>query len=149
MPVLHRVSLVRDLDPITLYRLLQLRVDVFVVEQRAAYAELDGRDIEPEARLAWVENDGGEILATLRILHEGPDDGERRIGRVATRASARGQGHAATLLRRAVDDCGGLAIHLDAQAHLEEWYARFGFVRSGPDFVEDEIPHLPMTRPVV
>jgi ElaA protein len=43
-----------DLDPGTLYALLRLRVEVFVVEQRCAYAELDGRDLEPRTRHYWL-----------------------------------------------------------------------------------------------
>src|SRR5690606_28978502 len=82
------------MDPILLYSILKLRVDVFVVEQSAAYDELDGRDIESSARLHWAE-DEGEVLATLRVLAE--VDGSR-IGRVATASAARGRGLAAELM---------------------------------------------------
>lgn len=133
------------MDPETLYALLKLRLDVFVVEQGAAYEELDGRDVEPGARLLWAEDAHG-ILATLRVLSEA--DGWR-IGRVATAAAARGQGLAAELMRQAVAACAGDQIVLDAQQHLEHWYAAFGFSRSGEVFIEDGIPHLPMTRPAV
>ncbi|RWZ51249.1 GNAT family N-acetyltransferase [Labedella phragmitis] len=136
------------MDPLVLYRLLQVRIDVFVVEQRAAYADIDGRDAEPGAELLWAE-DGGELLATLRILQE-PD--ASRIGRVATARSARGRGIAADLMRRAVERCLEMRptapILLDAQSHLVDWYARFGFVVEGEPFVEDEIPHRRMRRPV-
>ena len=126
-----------------LYQLMMLRQDVFVVEQEAAYPDLDGRDLESSAILFWVE-DNERIVATLRVLS---DPSERRIGRVATAASARGRGLAAELMQRAVAVCEPAAIVLDAQAQLEAWYARFGFVRSGPNFVEDGIPHIPMRRP--
>src|SRR5262249_1999518 len=59
-----------DLDTMTLYRLLKLRVDVFVVEQECAYPELDGRDIEPATVHLWAEQDG-EIAGYLRILDDG------------------------------------------------------------------------------
>jgi ElaA protein len=138
---------VADIDPITLYRLLWLRVRVFVVEQEAAYPELDGRDLEPDAELMWIA-EGDDMLATLRVL---ADDGAMRIGRVATAAAARGRGLAAELMRAAVAYCDDVApgapIVLDAQAQLEGWYARFGFVVSGEPFAEDGIPHLPMRRP--
>lgn len=141
----HRAP-VADIDPQTLYRILWLRVSVFVVEQEAAYPEIDGRDIEPGAELMWAEA-GGEVVATLRVLTESH---AMRIGRVATAPSARGQGVAAELMRRAVALCDetapGSPIVLDAQAHLEGWYARFGFVVSGEPFSEDGIPHLPMRR---
>jgi ElaA protein len=138
---------VETLDPAVLYAVLRLRVDVFVVEQECAYEELDGRDLEPDAELMWIA-EGDDVLATLRVL---ADDGAMRIGRVATAAAARGRGLAAELMRAAVAYCDDVApgapIVLDAQAQLEGWYARFGFVVSGESFAEDGIPHLPMRRP--
>ncbi len=131
----------------TLYGILWLRVSVFVVEQRAAYPELDGRDLEPGAELFWIEEDG-RVVATLRLLR---DAGEAaRIGRVATAAHARGRGLSAELMRAAVARAGelwpGAPIDLDAQKHLADWYGRFGFEVSGPEFTEDDIPHVPMRR---
>ena len=139
-PTLHSSS-VAEVDPVVLYEILRLRVDVFVVEQECPYPELDGRDLEPTARLLWFTDDDARVLATLRVLHDGDD---RRIGRVATAAAARGRGLAADLMRAAVDGCEGRLIRLDAQAHLSGWYARFGFVVDGDEFLEDGIPHLPM-----
>jgi ElaA protein len=131
-----------ELTPFEVYGLCRLRVDVFVVEQQCPYPELDGRDTEPATEHLWFEADG-EVLATIRVL----DDGDSRaIGRVATAASARGQGLAARLMEEGIALCGDAPITLGAQAYLEDWYARFGFSRSGPDYVEDGIPHLPMRR---
>jgi ElaA protein len=137
---LHSSS-VAEIDPVVLYAILRLRVDVFVVEQDCPYPELDGRDLEPTTRLLWSADDDGLVTATLRVLHDGDD---RRIGRVATAAAARGRGLAADLMRAAVASCEGRLVRLDAQAHLSGWYARFGFVVDGDEFVEDGIPHLPM-----
>lgn len=146
MTIEYRRASAADCDPITLYRLLWLRVRVFVVEQSAAYDDLDGRDIEPGAELLWAEEDG-EVLATARILHE--HDG-LRIGRVATAPEARSRGVASELMRRAVDRCLELdadaPISLGAQAHLAGWYERFGFAVDGELYHEDDIPHLPMRR---
>ncbi|MGV2985745.1 GNAT family N-acetyltransferase [Microbacterium sp. AGC85] len=144
MPEFRRAA-VSEIDPLTLYRILWLRVSVFVVEQKAAYAEVDGRDIEPGAELLWCE-EAGAVVATLRILR---DDAAMRIGRVATAESARGRGYAAELMRAAIARCRerspGLPIALDAQTQLEHWYGRFGFLRSGSPYEEDGIPHIPMT----
>ena len=146
MPVEYLRAPVREIAPETLYRILWLRVTVFVVEQEAAYPEIDGRDIEPDAELFWAEDDGA-VLATLRVLHDGD---AARIGRVATTASARGRGIAAALMERAVVRCEERwpqhPIVLDAQQHLGPWYARFGFEVSGDAFSEDGIPHIPMRR---
>jgi ElaA protein len=139
-----RDSVLADVDPVTLYKILALRVDVFVVEQNCVYDELDGRDLEPDARQLWVEQDG-EVIATLRLLAD--PDGSARIGRVATAEGARGSGLAAALMSRSLELAGGRGIVLDAQAHLSRWYERFGFLIDGPEYVEDGIPHVPMRRP--
>ncbi len=130
-----------ELDATTLYRILRLRVDVFVVEQACPYPELDGRDLEPATIHLWVQEADG-VLAYLRVLAE--VDGSRRIGRVVTAPLARGRGLAAVLVREAVTRCAGSTVVLDAQAHLEGWYERRGFARDGEEFVEDGIPHVPM-----
>ena len=139
-----RLAAPSDLDARTLYRILQLRVDVFVVEQQCPYRELDGRDLEPGTRWVWA-TDGDAVLATLRILRE--DDGTARIGRVATARTARTSGIATLLMRHALDAVSGIAVVLDAQTPLAGWYQRFGFVPDGAEFVEDGISHLPMRRP--
>lgn len=132
------------IDRVTLYRILALRTDVFVVEQNCAYPELDGRDLEPSTRLVWAEDDGA-VLATLRLLVD--PDGTARIGRVATSAAARGRGLAAKLMERALELAESRPVVLHAQSYLVAWYGRFGFVRTGPDFDDDGIPHAPMRRP--
>ena len=139
-----RIAALTDLDGPTWHDLVRLRVDVFVVEQECAYAELDGRDAEPSTLHLWTSDEVGPT-AYLRLLAE--PDGVRRIGRVCTAARARGRGLSADLVRRALAECGsGAAIVLDAQSHLQHWYERFGFEVSGPGFVEDGIPHVPMRR---
>jgi ElaA protein len=131
-----------DLTPFEVYALCRLRVDVFVVEQECPYPELDGRDVEPATEHLWAEADG-EVLATIRVLDDGAS---RAIGRVATAVPARGRGLAGRLIREALSSYGGGPLTLGAQAHLEGWYERFGFRRSGPGYVEDGIPHVPMRR---
>ncbi|TKJ28377.1 GNAT family N-acetyltransferase [Blastococcus sp. CCUG 61487] len=131
-----------ELTPFEVYRLCRLRVDVFVVEQQCPYPELDGRDTEPATEHLWFEVDG-EAAATIRVLDDGAT---RAIGRVATASAFRGEGLAARLIEQAVADHGDVPLTLGAQAHLEGWYERLGFRRSGPGYVEDGIPHVPMRR---
>ena len=134
-----------ELTTYELYGLCRLRVDVFVVEQECPYPELDGRDVEPGTVHLWFEADGKPV-STIRVL-VGSDPGDRIIGRVATAPAHRGQGLAARLIEAGIDLCDGGAISVGAQAHLEGWYEGFGFRRSGPGYVEDGIPHVPMRRP--
>jgi ElaA protein len=140
-PILRRARFA-ELTAGEVYGLCRLRVDVFVVEQECPYPELDGRDTEPATEHLWFEA-GGEPVATLRVLDDGD---ERAIGRVATAAEWRGSGLAARLMEEALTTYGEGPIHLGAQAYLQGWYERFGFRQSGPGYVEDGIPHLPMRR---
>ena len=131
-----------ELGPLTAYRLWALRSQVFVVEQDCPYLDLDGRDVEPDTRHLWVDIEGVPV-ATLRVTDDG---GALRVGRVATAVPARGSGLAGRLLRRVLEDAGERDVVLDAQSHLVDWYAGFGFVPDGRGFVEDGIPHTPMRR---
>ncbi|MDA3146751.1 GNAT family N-acetyltransferase [Leucobacter sp. UCMA 4100] len=144
-----------SMTPETLYEVLRLRTDIFVVEQACAYPELDGRDLEPESKQVWV-TECGTLVATLRILR---DPEALRIGRVAAHPSVRGLGVAgrmlefsleATTLETATPEAPSqetaLPIVLDAQEPLEGWYGRYGFVRDGETFLEDGIAHVPMRR---
>ena len=136
-----------ELPPLVLYQLLKLRVDVFVVEQRCAYPELDGRDVEPGARQLWLSR-GDTVVACLRLLDEpgGGAEATARIGRVAVATAERGQGHAGRLVEAALRLAAGRPCVLDAQAHLTGLYARYGFVVVGPEYLEDGIWHVPMRR---
>ena len=130
-----------DLDTSTLYALLRLRVDVFVVEQRCPYPELDGRDVEAGTVHLWAE-EGGAPVSYLRVLAGDP----ARIGRVCTAATHRGARLSARLLAAALELIGDRPCVLDAQAYLTGFYERFGFVATGPEFDDDGIPHVPMVR---
>lgn len=136
------------LTPRQAYEVLRLRVDVFVVEQECAYPELDGRDLEASARHLLAVRDGA-VVGTLRLLHDAPREdapARARIGRVCVAASERGTGLASRMMTAAVEAGGTGEQVLDAQAHLEHWYARFGFRAASAPFHEDGIPHVTMTR---
>ncbi|NDZ93395.1 GNAT family N-acetyltransferase [Streptomyces sp. SID6673] len=138
-----------DLDAATLYQILRLRVDVFVVEQACPYPELDGRDLEPNTRQFWISDTEGCVIATLRLLTEPPSADGRpllRIGRVCTERSHRGEGLTARLLSAALAEVGDDPCRIEAQAYLVEMYAKFGFVTEGGEYLEDGIPHVSMVR---
>ncbi|NUR09729.1 MAG: GNAT family N-acetyltransferase [Nocardioidaceae bacterium] len=138
-----QVAAFDELEPRTAYLLWRLRESVFVVEQQCPYPELDGRDLEPGTRHLWVA-DGDLPVAYARVL----DDGAYlRIGRVLVAPDHRGTGLSGALMRAALEVVGERASVLDAQAPLAGWYAGFGYVVDGPEFVEDGIPHVPMARP--
>lgn len=136
-----RAAAFAELDPLTLYRLLQLRVSVFVVEQACAYPELDGRDLEPATVHVWIEGDDRPD-AYLRVLRE--PDGKARIGRVVTAADRRGAGLARTLMDHALAMTAPATVVLDAQSHLTGWYELLGFRTDGAEYLDDGIAHTPM-----
>jgi ElaA protein len=132
-----------ELSPATLYALLRLRVDVFVVEQHCPYPELDGRDTEAGTRHLWASS-AGVPVGYLRILAE--PGGGARIGRVCVERSARGTGLARRLMVAALEQLGDRPCLLHAQAHLVDFYRGFGFTPTGPEYLDDGIPHVPMGR---
>ncbi|MCW5634917.1 MAG: GNAT family N-acetyltransferase [Rubrivivax sp.] len=131
-----------------LYDALALRGRVFVVEQHCPYLDADGFD-----RAAWHllgRDAAGTLVACLRVLDAGAKHAEPSIGRVVTAPEVRGRGLGRALfaegLARCVAAWPGRRIRLDAQAHLEHFYAGFGFVREGDTYDEDGIAHVRMWR---
>lgn len=141
---LHR-SYAQDIDLSTLYKLFQLRIEVFVVEQSCPYAELDGRDLDSDTRHLWLEEDG-EIISTLRLIEEHDGGKSFRIGRLCTERSRRGQGHTSRLLQTALADVGSSLCKIHAQTYLVDMYAKHGFVVNGDEYLLDGVPHVPMKR---
>jgi ElaA protein len=124
----------------TFHDIVRLRVDSFVVEQRCPYPELDGLDVQPDTRHVWLEEDG-EVLGYLRV-YPGVD-GTAWIGRVVTAPAHRGRGIGARLMESALAAT-PRPVLIKAQSRLADWYAGFGFIPCGEEFVEDAIPHTPM-----
>ncbi len=124
------------------YDIWRIRDAVFAVEQQCDEEDVDGRDLLPTMTHLWFADERGPT-SYLRSFVE---DGERHVGRVCTRKDQRGLG----LSGRLVTECSRLwgddVIVLNAQAYLEDWYGRYGYVRSGDNFVEAGIDHVPMAR---
>lgn len=131
-----------DLSTRELHDILRLRSDVFVVEQACIYPDVDGRDAERQTMHHWIGRDGA-VVAYLRVLLD--SEGSRRIGRVVTAPSARGEGLATLLVNTVAAGIDGDVV-LDAQTHLIGWYEELGFEVAGSEFVEDGIAHVPMRR---
>nr|NJM02097.1 GNAT family N-acetyltransferase [Desulfobacula sp.] len=133
-----------------LYELLKLRVDIFVVEQNCAYAELDEKDRHPGTRHVTGRNEEGDLAAYLRILPPGLGFDQPGIGRVAVSKAHRRQGLCHTMMEMAVDQIcrawPGLGIKISAQAYLETFYGSYGFEKASDTYLEDGIPHLDMVR---
>ena len=138
-----------ELDVPTLYALLKLRCEVFVVEQQCAYLDVDGDDLVGENRhlLGWRNE---ELVAYARILKSDREEEPVAIGRVIVSAAARGEKLGYQLMERALATCEKhwpqRAVYLGAQAHLQSFYASFGFVPVTDVYDEDGIPHIGMAK---
>lgn len=137
-----------ELDAATLYAILRLRSEVFVVEQQCVYGDVDGKDAQ--AHHVWAV-DGNEIAAYARVLPPGVTFAEASIGRVVTAPPYRSTGAGRLLVARSIDACercwGRQPIRIGAQSHLQRFYGSFGFVPCSDVYVEDGIPHIDMLRP--
>lgn len=137
-----------DLTPATLYEVLQLRSEVFVVEQNCVFLDLDGSDDVALHLLGREEGGDGRLLAYARCFLPGIKFMEASIGRVVTRPDARGNGLGHALMAEAVralcQHWGAQPIRIGAQAHLKSYYARHGFVDEDKPYLEDGIEHIEM-----
>ncbi|RCS24902.1 GNAT family N-acetyltransferase [Phyllobacterium salinisoli] len=132
------------LSPRDLYAMLKLRVDIFVVEQKCPYPEIDGRDLDA---LHLRVLDKGSLAAYLRVLPPA-GEGSARIGRVVVAPSHRGRKLGEQIMLAAIAHCRecfpGHDIELGAQSHLKTFYGSFGFVPVSDEYLEDSIPHIDM-----
>lgn len=132
-----------------LYDALALRCRVFILEQ-GPYQDPDGAD-----RHAWhlLGRDAGSgvLVAYLRAVDPGVRFAEPSLGRVAVAHEVRGRGVGRRLVAEGVKRCDaawpGAPNRISAQAHLQRFYAEFGYAGTGEPYLEDEIPHVQMLRP--
>lgn len=134
-----------ELTTSELYAILQLRSEVFVVEQNCVYLDVDGKDKKSFHLMAWQ---GDELVAYTRLVPPGVSFSEASIGRVITSPKFRGLGIGITLLEKSIahilETYNTNKIRIGAQLYLKKFYEGFGFVAEGEEFLEDGIPHIEM-----
>ena len=134
-----------ELTPHELYAFLQLRSEVFVVEQNCIFPDMDGKDPHSHHIMGWEDH---KLIAYARILPPGISYGESSIGRIVTSPTARGKGIGRELLRRSIETLytlhGKAVIRIGAQHYLKGFYESFGFRQTGSIYLEDNIEHIEM-----
>ena len=134
-----------ELNTTELYAILQLRSEVFVVEQNCVYQDIDGKDQKSMHVMAW-HND--KLVAYTRLLPAGVSFEEASIGRVITSPFYRGLGIGISLMENSIAHILSLystnKVRIGAQLYLKKFYEGFGFVAEGDEFLEDGIPHIEM-----
>jgi len=136
-----------DLTPHELYAILQLRNEVFVVEQNCVYQDADNKDQESIHLMGW-ENDW--LAAYTRILPPGLGYDLPSIGRVVTSPRIRKTGAGKIVMEKSIEAAeslfGKTPIRIGAQCYLKNFYEFLGFQQSSAEYLEDGIPHIEMTR---
>jgi len=134
-----------DLTPHELYAILQLRSEVFVVEQQCVFLDADGKD-QLCFHIMGMENNS--LLAYTRLVPAGISYAEPAIGRVVTSPQARNRGAGRQLMEYSINQChilfGRCAIRIGAQVYLQKFYTSLGFRPEGEIYLEDGIQHIEM-----
>lgn len=134
-----------------LYKILQLRNEVFVVEQNCPYQDCDNKDFDAHHLCAWKN---GVLVAYTRLLPKGisyPD--AVSIGRVLTSPAVRKQNLGRKLMDKSIEEIYSLfgkeTILIGAQLYLKKFYESFGFIQIEEPYLEDGIPHITMIKKVI
>lgn len=136
-----------ELTPYELYDALQLRNEVFVVEQNCVFQDADDRDQGSFHLLGYQQN---KLVAYTRLVPPGISYEEASIGRVVTSPTVRGTGAGKVLMQQSINYTyqlfGVNPIKIGAQLYLKKFYEGFGFVQVGDSYMEDGIPHIYMLK---
>lgn len=139
----------KELTPFELYAILRLRNEIFVVEQNCVFQDADNQDQSCHHLLLY---DQTALVAYARLVPAGIIYPEISIGRIVSSAQVRGTGAGRKLMQFAIEkayDLFGLSpIRIGAQMYATGFYEKFGFVKSGPIYDEDGIPHIQMLKPI-
>ena len=134
-----------ELTPYELYSIMQLRNEVFVVEQNCVYQDADNKDPASYHFMGW-QND--KLLAYTRILPPGTAYLQPSIGRVVTSPAARGGGIGKQLMEQSMMQIknlfGTVPVKIGAQLYLQKFYTQLGFQKTSDIYLEDGIEHIEM-----
>lgn len=130
-----------------LYGILQLRSEVFVVEQDCVYQDIDGKD-QKALHALGIKNK--EVVAYTRIFQPGAYFEQASIGRVVVKESERTYGYGSEIMMASIkaihDHLNETTIKLSAQTYLKKFYNSLGFKEVGEEYLEDGIPHIGMLK---
>ncbi|MGC4040886.1 MAG: GNAT family N-acetyltransferase [Flavobacterium sp.] len=147
MDLKWKIKRFEALSTAELYELLQLRSEVFVVEQNCVYQDIDGKD---QKALHIIGDYNGEIVAYTRIFKPGDYFDEASVGRVVVKPSYRDKKWGHVLMKESIEavesEFGETKITISAQLYLKKFYESHGFVQTSETYLEDDIPHIRMKR---
>ena len=130
-----------------LYNLLQLRSEVFVVEQDCVYQDIDGKD-QKAFHILGIKNN--KVVAYARVFGPGDYFNEAAIGRVVVKESERKFKYGYDIMKTSIDAVDYhfrvTTIKVSAQTYLRKFYNNLGFKQVGEEYLEDGIPHIAMIK---
>lgn len=141
----YRIKSYSDLTKDELYALLQLRSEVFVVEQNCVYQDIDGKD--PKAfHVLGFKNE--VLIAYTRLFKPGDYFEEASIGRVVVKKEERQHSYGHELMEVSIEAIKEhfkeKVVKISAQSYLKSFYNNLGFKEEGEEYLEDGIPHTAM-----
>ena len=142
-----KIKRFNELSTEELYKLLQLRSEVFVVEQNCVYQDIDGKDTKALHVLGFYEN---EIVAYTRLFDKGYYFNEASIGRVVVSQKVRAKNFGHDLMKVSIEaiekEFKTSNITISAQEYLKKFYETHNFEQTSEMYLEDDIPHIEMKR---
>ena len=139
-----------NLTPTELYQVLRLRSEVFVVEQKCVFLDMDNKDQYCDHVMIWKNE---QLVATSRLVPPGLSYEQMSIGRIVTHPSVRKEGVGKSLLNSSIELIyarhGKSPIKIGAQYYLRDFYNSFGFVQCSEIYDEDGIDHILMLKDTV
>jgi ElaA protein len=134
-----------ELVPRELYAIMQLRSEVFVVEQNCVYLDADNKDYHCHHVMGWHDL---KLVAYARIVPPGISYEEISIGRVVSSPAFRNTGTGKLLMQKSIEAARSLypvgSIKIGAQLYLKKFYESFSFIQCSDTYLEDGIPHIEM-----
>lgn len=147
MSLMFQIKPFNELSAGELYFILQLRSEVFVVEQNCVYQDIDSKDLKALHVLGLLD---GKIVAYSRLFGAGDYFTSASIGRVVISEAYRDRKWGHELLTESINAISNIfgtgQITISAQLYLKKFYESHGFVQDGTDYLEDGIPHIKMNR---
>jgi ElaA protein len=141
------IKLFSELTTIELYAILQLRSEVFVVEQDCVYQDIDYKD-QKAIHVLGYKNE--KLIAYTRIFKPGDYFKEASIGRVVVAQNERKFRYGFVIMEHSIkavkDFFNETIIKISAQKYLKKFYESLDFEQVGEEYLEDDIPHIPMIK---
>lgn len=147
MSLIWKIKPFEALSLSELYLVLQLRSEVFVVEQNCVYQDIDGKD---KKALHVIGEFNGETVAYCRLFKSGDYFDQASIGRVIVKENFRDKKWGHDLIKEAIgavlNHFGESQITISAQLYLKKFYESHGFIQTSEEYLEDGIPHIEMKK---